>query len=131
MYKCPFINETNTRYIKDLKKETSDFHSGRKVGTALEKKEVRRFRFEPPDPADHPRKAKTRPFWYQDLGSKIPAPRSWYQKTESLRGGASQKLSEGARAARQGVCGAGSPLGTAGSLGGGPPVKTILETQDK
>ena len=38
--------------------------------------------------------------WYQHLGTKILVPRSWNQtKTESLRGGASQKLSKGARGA--------------------------------
>ena len=77
--------------------------------------------------------------WYQDPGTKILVPRSWYQdpgtrisaskKTESLRGGASQKLSRGARGAAGSMPGglwAGSPPGTAGGLGGGsPPVKTI------
>ena len=46
--------------------------------------------------------------WYQDLGTKILVPK----KTESLRGGASQKLSEGARGA------AGPP---SGGLGGWKP----------
>ena len=44
--------------------------------------------------------------WYQDLGTKISVPK----KTESLRGGASQKLSSGARGA------AGPPAGGSGGL---------------
>ena len=67
--------------------------------------------------------------WYQDLGTKILVPGSSYQdlgtqKTESLRGGASQKLSEGARGAAalcQGFWEAGSPPGTAGGLVSGRP----------
>ena len=83
--------------------------------------------------------------WYQDLGTKILVPGSWYQdlgtkilvqdlgakilvpkKTESLRGGASQKLSRGARGA------AGSPPGgpPRNSRGSGAPVQTILWIQN-
>ena len=61
----------------------------------------------------------------KDLGTKILVPK----KTESPRGGASRYAGGhgGLQAPCQGVCGAGSPPGTAGGLGGGsPPVKTIL-----
>ena len=65
--------------------------------------------------------------WYQDPGTKILVPK---KNGESERRSLSVcRGARGLQAPRQGVWAAGSPPGRAGRLGG-PPVRTILWTQN-